>query len=330
MKASLPLHVERLRAVGEPNRLRILVLLSYGELAVGELAQIMGQSQPRLSHHLKALSAAGVVERLPEGSWVFYGLPADGHVRDFLENILSGLDLASEDIANDLRRLKGVRADRAQAAASYFSDIADTWDTVRELHSSGERIEAALLDLAGEGPFQRVIDIGTGTGRMLTLFASRARRLDGIDFSHRMLTVARANLDRDKIDHAHVRYGDACAMPYEAGSADLVIIHQVLHFLDEPERAIAEAARILKPEGRLLVVDFARHELEFLRTEHGHRRLGIRAEALSQWAEDAGLTLNTPQSFYHPDRSANGLTVQVWLAEKVSQDRKLATKELAS
>jgi len=196
MNTDLDLYVNRLRAVGEANRLRILSLLVRGELAVGELAQIMDQSQPRLSHHLKALTAVGLVERMPEGAWVFYSVPAAGPVRAFLDTIIAQIDQEEAEFARDSQRLLFVRKARADAAATYFSEIADTWDTVRDLHSAGEHIEKRLAELAGHGPFARVLDIGTGTGRMLSLFAEQAKRLDGVDFSHRMLTLARANLDR--------------------------------------------------------------------------------------------------------------------------------------
>lgn len=305
-------YVEQLRAVGEPNRLRVLLLLMHGELAVGELAQIMGQSQPRLSHHLKALTSAGLVERLPEGSWVFYCVPAIGPVRDFLDQIVAPIDASEGDFGRDAQQLAKIRGARTQTAAAYFSEMADTWDTVRGLHYPNEAIERAMLEMAGKGPFKRVVDIGTGTGRMLSLFADNANRLDGIDLSHRMLTVARANLDRDGVTHAHVRQGDAGALPYETGSADLIIIHQVLHFIDEPDRILAEAARILMPGGKLLVADFAPHTLEFLRDKHGHRRLGVRRDAMMDWCQKAGLKITCSRAFEPPEELAEGLGVLLW------------------
>lgn len=306
--------ISTMRAAGEPNRLRILALLSRGALSVGELVQIMGQSQPRLSHHLKALAMAGLVERHPEGSWVFYSLAPGGPERDFADMILSLVSMETDDFARDDVNLKRVRTERASAADAYFSEVAETWDTIRSLHFPNEAIEAALLDLAGNGPFDRVIDIGTGTGRMLALFAPRTRRADGLDLSHRMLTVARANLDAAGITNAHVRQGDAAMLPYETGAADLVIVHQVLHFIDAPERVLAEAARVLAPEGRLLIVDFAPHALEFLREAHGHRWLGIRHETLREWAGSAGLDLLAPHHFEPPEALAEGLAVNIWRA----------------
>lgn len=312
MSIDVSLYVDRLRAVGEPNRLRILHLLMRGELAVGELAQIMDQSQPRLSHHLKALTAAGLVERMPEGAWVFFSIPAIGPVREFVDSILAHIDPTNEDFERDSRRFAHVRGARQEAAATYFSEMADTWDTVRDLHSSNAGIERALLEMAGAGPFERVLDIGTGTGRMLTLFAERAGRLDGIDLNHRMLTVARANLDQAGVTHAHIRQGDAAALPFDAASMDLVILHQVLHFMDEPERVMAEAGRVLVSGGTLIVADFAPHKLEFLRTEHGHRRLGVRQEMLVDWGERSGLKMTEMRDFEQPEDLAEGLSVKLW------------------
>lgn len=323
MSISIDLCVNRLRAVGEANRLRILALLMRGELAVGELAQIMEQSQPRLSHHLKALTSAGLVERMPEGAWVFYSVPASGPVRMFLDSVIQQIDPESGEFANDARRLSVIQTARTQAAATYFSEIADTWDTVRNLHSASCDIESRVLQLAGPGPFQRMLDIGTGTGRMLSLFANRAERLDGVDFSHRMLTVARANLERDKVDHAHVRHADAANLPYDSACADLVTLHQVLHFVEEPDRVIAEAGRVLTPAGTLIIVDFAPHALEFLRAEHGHRRLGIRASAMREWCASAGLAVEEPLSFDQPESVSEGLTVQIWVAHKPAPDNGL-------
>ena len=316
--------VSVLRAAGEPTRLRILALLKHGDLAVGELAQILGQSQPRLSHHLKALSSSGIVERMPEGSWVFYRLRQRGPSRRIMDTIFEQTDFSVGDFDRDARHLRTIQAARAQEANAYFERIADTWDTVRSLHYPNEAIERALLDVAGTGPFDCVIDIGTGTGRMLTLFAPRSERAEGIDLSHKMLTVARANLETAGIENALVRQGDATATPLESGVADLVILHQVLHFIDTPEQVIAEASRILRPGGRLLVIDFAPHDLEFLRNDHAHRHLGVQHHALDIWTDTHGLKLAEPRRFDPPSELKEGLAVQIWAADKSSFEKEAA------
>lgn len=316
--------VSALRAAGEPTRLRILSLLKQGDLAVGELAQLLGQSQPRLSHHLKALSSAGLVERLPEGSWVFYRVAQRGPARRILDAVFEETDLSSGDFDRDRRQLQTVRAARAAEASAYFERIADTWDTVRSLHYPNEAIEQALLDAAGIGPFDSIVDVGTGTGRMLTLFAPLSMRAEGIDLSHKMLNVARANLTKAGLENARVRQGDAVSLPIEAASADLVILHQVLHYIDAPEQVIAEAARILAPGGRLLIVDFAPHDLEFLRTDHAHRHLGVQHSALEIWTEAHGLSLSEPRKFDPPTDLKEGLAVQIWTADKLSFQKEAA------
>ena len=316
--------LEQLRAAGEPTRLRLLALLRYQDLSVGELVQVLEQSQPRLSHHLKALSEAGLAERLPEGAFVFYRAARSGAGKDLLDALFQTLGPDVPEIEADLERLRTVMAGRAASAEAYFSSIAETWDTVRGLHYPNDAIETALLELAGVGPFRRMIDFGTGTGRMLALFAPLVMEAEGIDFSHRMLTVARANLESAGARNARVRFGNVTAVPFADASADLVIIHQVLHFLDTPADAIAEAGRVLAPGGRLLVIDFAPHDLEFLRTEHGHHRLGVRHDALASWASEAGLTLETPRSFAPPENGAPGLTVNIWRAIKPASVREKA------
>lgn len=316
MSQDFPSVIARLRAAGEPTRLRILALLRRGDLAVNELVQVLGQSQPRLSHQLKVLSSAGLVTRLPEGSWVFYRAAKSGPAAELIDLALQQARVDQGELARDARQLEAIQADRAASAAAYFDQIAESWDTLRALHYPEQAIETALLDLAGPGPFRQVIDIGTGTGRMLALFADRARAAEGIDLSHQMLTVARGNLARTGHIHVQVRQGDACATPFESGCADLVIIHQVLHFIEAPERVLAEADRLLEPGGRLLVVDFAPHQLEFLREDHGHRRLGISQAAMASWAETTSLAPRIEHVFDPPATTPNGLAVQIWAADK--------------
>lgn len=320
MKSGLDSIVEALRAAGEPSRLRILALLRRGDLSVGELVEILGQSQPGVSQHLKTLTASGLVQRLPEGSWVFYRATTEPGLRALLDGVFDQLDQDTGDLARDRERLDVVRTARAESADSYFKRVADAWDEIRALHYPNESIEAAILEAAGKGPFERLVDIGTGTGRVLSLLSSRVQRAEGIDQSHEMLTIARANLNRAGVENANVRKGDAAALPLEDGVADLVVIHQVLHYVDNPDRVIAEAARILRPEGRLIVVDFAPHDLEFLRIDHAHRHLGLCPNALEDWTRTSGLSLLNRRQFDPPgdlsDELKDGLSVQILTAEK--------------
>ncbi|MEO0785182.1 MAG: metalloregulator ArsR/SmtB family transcription factor [Pseudomonadota bacterium] len=314
MAGSLDDIVQRFRAAAEPTRLRILALLARGDLAVGEMVSVLGLSQPRLSHQLKILTNAGLVTRLPEGSWVFYRAAAQGPCAEVIELALSQADLSSGDFARDASQLSEIQSRRATQAAQYFDSIADTWDTVRGLHFSNTAIEDALISAVGTGPFRQVIDVGTGTGRMLTLLSPLAERVEGLDLSHQMLTVARDNLAKAGITNAYVRHGDASAMPFEEGSADLIVLHQLLHFIDQPARVLQEVERVLTPGGKLAIIDFAPHALEFLRTDHGHRRLGIADTALEEWAAGTELMPKCVERFDPPKGRANGLAVCIWVA----------------
>ncbi len=316
--------VDALRAAGEPTRLRLLALLREADLAVGEMVQILDQSQPRLSHHLKALTGAGLVERLPEGAWVFHRAATRGSAKRLLDTIFAEVDLKQGDFANDMQALAEVRQRRTESAEAYFSAIAEDWDRLRAMHFPNEAIEQALLDAAGPGPFDRVVDLGTGTGRMMVLFAPRAREVEGLDMSHQMLTVARGNLAQAGLTNARVRQGDVTKTPFEDASADLVIIHQVLHFIETPGVVIEEAARIVRPGGQLLIVDFAPHDLDFLRAEHGHRRLGIRSDDMLEWASQVGLSLDAPRQFDPPKTLKQGLSVHVWTAKRPAKSQEAA------
>lgn len=302
-----------LRAAAEPTRLRLLALLADGELTVGEIAKILGQSQPRVSRHLKLLSDSGLLERLREGAWVFYRAARNGSGAKIIAT-LSGLIPADDGIlvADRLRR-RHIREERARAAAEYFSQNAERWDRLRSLHVDDNEVERVLLAKA-PGRIDDLLDIGTGTGRILEVLGARAQRAEGIDQSHEMLTLARDRLDRAGLGQCSVRHGDLFQLPYDAPAFDVATLHQVLHYLDEPARAIAEAARVLKPDARLLIVDFAPHELENLRDEHAHRRLGFADEEIADWCRNAGLAVK--DVVHLPGRP---LTVTVWVAIKQNE-----------
>lgn len=316
--------VDALKAAGEPTRLRILALLRRGDLAVGELVQILDQSQPRLSHHLKTLTTAGLVERLPEGSWVFYRAQSKDWAGRLLQSLFAELDLEREPFAADVEALQRVRQSRAHSAEAYFSSIAGNWDQLRALYYPEAAIEQAILEHVRGQYFERIVDLGTGTGRMLTLLAPHCTEAEGLDRSHDMLSVARANLNRAEVRNARVRQGDVTETPFEPSSADLVIVHQVLHYLEQPEDLLTEAARVLKPGGQLLVVDFAPHDLEFLRETQGHRRLGIRQNDISAWSKSAGLALQKPQKFDPPASLDQGLSVLIWTATRPANQQEAA------
>jgi ubiquinone/menaquinone biosynthesis C-methylase UbiE/DNA-binding transcriptional ArsR family regulator len=304
-----------LRGAGEATRLRILALLACGELNVKDLTQILGQSQPRISRHLKLMADAGLVKRFREGSWVFFRLAESGAEAELAEAIVANLDPADLTLARDRARAQAVQKARAEAAQAYFKDHAGEWDQIRALHVAEQDVEAAMDEALGEGPFNLLVDLGTGTGRILELFAPRAARALGFDLNHAMLAYARMKLERAGLGHAQVRHGDLYNVPLPDGAADAVVLHQVLHFLDDPAAALAEAGRVLAPGGKLLVVDFAPHELEFLREQAAHRRLGFARDQLDRWLAGTGLKLERFREL-KPEPAAGKLTVSLWLGAK--------------
>jgi len=303
-----------LRAAGEPTRLRLLALLARNELTVSELTWILGQSQPRVSRHLKLLSEARLVERIQEGAWAFYRLADRGPATRILAALVALLPEDDADLNRDYQRLEAVKKERAQAASAYFRDIAESWDRIRDLYVAESDVEQAMLAAAGDGPIGTLLDLGTGTGRILQVFSERVTRGIGIDASREMLSVARANLAKRSLRHCQVRQGDIYNLSLPAGSADVVTIHQVLHFLDDPATAIAEAADALRPRGKLLIVDFAPHQLEVLRTDYAHRRLGFEDAEITDWCLAAGLESVKVEHLTVSRRSdAEKLTVSLWV-----------------
>jgi ubiquinone/menaquinone biosynthesis C-methylase UbiE len=304
--------LDALRAIAEESRLRILAVLRQGEVTVTDLTEILGQSQPRVSRHLRVLVDAGLVAKHPHGTWAYFPLTESDHRTDLVASVLSSIDLDDPVFAGDTERLDLVRQRRAETAGEYFERIAPVWDEERSLHASEADVEAAILDVIGTGPLGRVLDVGTGTGRMLQLIADRAARSVGLDTSHSMLSVARANLERLGIQGWELRQGDVHSPPLPRGSFDLVVVHQVLHYLDDPARALTETAQLVAPGGRLLVVDLAPHHHEFLRAA-AHRRLGFAHDQLRDWFDQAGFDTTTVLDV-EPPAGDDGLTVTVWLA----------------
>jgi ArsR family transcriptional regulator len=314
MRIALEPMVDILKAAAESSRLRILLLIYRGDLTVTDITEILNQSQPRVSRHLKLLMEAGLVERYQEGSWAYFRISDDEDVREFVSGIVSRVDGRDPQVERDMERLASVKGRRQARASAYFARNAASWDELRTLHAPDQAVEAALLAAIGRRPFQSMLDIGTGTGRLLELLAPLYRRGVGIDLSREMLAVARANLDRAGVTHAQVRQGDLYAPPVERDGFDLVTMHQVLHYLEEPGLAIKEAARLLRPSGRLVIVDFAPHTLEFLREEHAHLRLGFSDRQIAEWFADAGLDLENAEDVASGARG-DKLTVKLWLGK---------------
>lgn len=317
-----------LRAAGEPTRLRLLAILARSELTVTELTQILRQSQPRVSRHLKLLCEAGLLDRFREGSWVFYRRSQSGPgVR--LAGLLSGLIPADDQtIIRDLERLDAVRASRSERAAEFFRENVEEWARIRSLHVPEAKVEHTIMELGTNGrEIENYVDLGTGTGRMIELIGPQAQTSLGIDLSPEMLAFARATLDQSGIAHCSLRQGDLYDLPIADDAADLVTVHQVLHYLDDPAAAVSEAARILAPGGRLLIADFAPHELDFLREEQAHRRLGFGEDEVKGWLAQAGLEMADLRPLPPPEGDEGAtLTVMIYAADKPA-DKSRPTKK---
>ena len=323
--------VAMLRAAGDPTRLRLLLLLREAELAVSELIEIVGQSQPRVSRHLKLLGEAGLLERFKEGSWVFYRAADRGKGAELGRALALLAD--SSLIESDRARLVHVREARAAAAAAYFKANAAEWERIRALHAPEKTVEEAIVKFLAARPIENLLDAGTGTGRMLELLAPHAKRAVGIDVSPEMLAIARDRLARDGLSQVQVRLGDIYRLPFPNGGTgadresgfDAVLFHQVLHYLDDPGAAVAEAARVMRPGGRLAIADFAPHGLEFLRDDYAHRRLGFSDREVMGWLDAAGLKSAHSETIAPDLASKDGpaaekLTVKLWLATREKED----------
>jgi ArsR family transcriptional regulator len=315
-----------MRALADPTRLRIVFLVRRLELSVGELVQILDQSQPRVSRHIRILDEAGLLERRKEGSWVFLrpsGLLTDGS----LASLLAEADVSqAKAFQRDLLRLDEVRNARTDMAAQYFAAHADEWDSLRSLHIADSEVEARLAQVLHSAPLGQVLDVGTGTGRIVELFAADASRLVAIDSSPEMLRLARAkiaNLSPEIANKVDIKLGDFNMLPVADSEFDTVIFHQVLHYAQHPEAVIAEAIRTIVPGGRLVIVDFAAHDLEELRTVHAHARLGFSDDFMKKTFHSHGL-----QMVHQTALEAGALVVKVWMGEKLSAQQPRPTHNL--
>jgi len=307
----------RLRAAAEATRLRLLAICAECELTVSEITQIIGQSQPRVSRHLKLLCEAGLLVRFREGTWVFYRTPHSGPGADLVQPVLDLLPKDDETLSLDHARLEQVKAQRERIATEYFRANAEDWDQIRSLHVDEAVVEQALLKAVGDLSGGRILDVGTGTGRILEMLGRTAEEGVGVDMSREMLAVARARLQRADLSNCLVRQADMYQLPYPGGMFDVVTLHQVLHFAERPDAAIAEAARVLAPGGKLVVVDFAPHDRDELREEHAHRRLGFDDSAIRTWFRACELTPDNVISL-----PGKPLTVRIWGARASAEATK--------
>jgi len=311
MKLALNSLLNVLKAAGEETRIRILALFKGGELTVTELATIMRQSQPRISRHLRLLCEAGLLERHREGTWIFYRLADLGEQADLVNSIMNYIPYQDQILQHDQKRLEEVKKTRDLKAASYFQENAANWDKIRSLYVTERQVKDYLLEITNNLEIETLLDVGTGTGRMLKLFSPHTKQGIGIDLSHEMLGVARSHLENNAITNMQIRHGDMYDLALMDGSMDLVLCHQVLHFADDPLAAIRETARILRPDGIVIVIDFLPHKNEKLREEHAHRRLGFSEEEINEWCRITDLKITTTKVMRGKE-----LDLFIWVATK--------------
>lgn len=300
-----------LRAAAEPTRLRILALCGHGELSVTELVSILGQSQPRVSRHLKLLVDAGLLDRNQEGSRAFYRPASDGARAELGQLLIDLIPDSDTTLGLDLSRLARIKDERARRAEDYFHRNAGVWEDLRGLYIDDDLIDAKLKEIIEASPVGDMLDIGTGTGRVLRLAGFHARSATGIDNSRDMLDIARANLDQDGLRNCQVRHADMYRLPFTADRFDLVIANMLVRYADDPGAVLAEGMRVLRPGGRIIVVDFAPHGMAELRDEHAHRWLGFSETEMTQFLELAELECDRPIYL-----EGDPLTVCVWVARK--------------
>lgn len=304
-----------LKAAGEPTRLRILAALAKTELTVSELCQVLGQSQPRVSRHLRLLCEADLLDRNAQGTSAYYRPVRSGLGRELFDAVLELVDPTDASLRRDTDRLDAIRADRAEKAASYFESVASDWAQMRDLHVADTDVEQAMLEATEGIAIGDLLDVGTGTGRVLEIFADRIDHGVGVDLSRQMLDLARSQLDAQGHQHCEVRYADIYDLPIDRGSMDVGVLHHVLHFLDDPATAVDEVARTLRPHGRLVIVDFASHDYEAMRADYAHHWLGFDDDVVAGWCEDAGLIDVTVRHMVHKtDTEQEALTVTIWTA----------------
>ena len=312
--------IQALKATGEPTRLRILAALSQFELTVTELVSLLGQSQPRVSRHLKLLLEAKLLTRYQEGSWVFQRLSEAPESKALVNKLIELINFDDPVLRHDREQLKRIKSGNAKLAADYFSKNAGDWDQIRTMVGSDRAIESALIEASGGRTFSNMLDMGTGTGRMVHIFSEYTDKATGYDASQEMLKLARSNLEQAGLSHCQVRLGDITALPADTLPAELITIHQVLHYLDRPIAVIEQAQRLLLPGGIILVVDFAKHQHEFLRNEHAHRRLGFSDSEVQFWCDNTNLSLTHSKKLTH-NAKQNGLDVMLWILQHTNPNK---------
>lgn len=298
--------LEILAALADPTRLRVLLLVRDVELAMSELAEVLGQSQPRVSRHVRILGEAGLVRRTREGAWVFVSARDDAPL-DAIGELIAAVLPGTDPIAPERARLAQVRAARQKALDDWFAANAAEWDWMASLEGKAAPVGEAVVAAASQGGVGRLLDIGTGTGQLLERLAPLSASATALDRSPEMLRLARSRLGLPEGAAVEMRQGDLAQLPFDDASFDTVLLHQVLHYVEDPAAALLEAARVVAPGGKLIVADYAAHAQEELRDRFRHRRLGFETADLRRWLAAAGL-----QPHEHSRHAGPALETIIW------------------
>jgi ubiquinone/menaquinone biosynthesis C-methylase UbiE len=301
-----------LRAVAEPTRLRLLALAARGSFCVMEFTEILGQSQPRLSRHLKLLCDCGLLDRVREGANVWFAQP-QGEAGALARDLVARLPADDAILESDRRQAARVLAERARIASESFRSKGADWDEMRALDLPAQAVEDALVGLVPEEECGRLLDIGTGTGRVLELLAPRVRLGLGVDASKAMLALARSRLAHTGLAHCAVRLADMYRLPLADASFDTAVLQMVLHYAEDPAGAVAESSRVLRPGGRLIVIDLAPHARDDLLAKRAHRWPGFSDGAINQLLTDSGLDPGDAVTIPGP------LDVRIWCATRTHE-----------
>jgi ArsR family transcriptional regulator len=276
------------KTFSDPTRVRVLALLEQEELAVQELMDALGMAQSRVSRHLAILREAGLLEDRRDGTYVFYrfAVPAEGPWREAWE--LVRRELATDPVRQrDRAALAQVMEARAARTRSFFDAVGPEWDALRKVFDDDvlrARAGARLVD-----PRTVVADVGTGTGILAVELARLGLRVVAVDHSARMLAAARSKLEAEGLSGVELRQGEASALPIGDAEVDAAIVHMVLHYLPSPGEAIREMARVVRPGGVVVIVDFVPHEHEWMRQELGVTWLGFAWDEVRGWLGEADL-----------------------------------------
>lgn len=273
------------KALADQTRLRLWCVLNYHELTVSEIVRIMEMGQSRISRHLKIMTEAGILTARRSGLRVFYTVAHTRNTND-LRRFMEDATGAEEPYVGDVTRAGAIMQERRFETSRFFDGVAAGWEQLRSELYGNTDVDAMLIEHVPS--CRTAVDIGCGTGDLARLLAARADRVIGVDNSQGMLEHARSRFNGQ--DQAEFRLGDIEHLPLGDGEVDCAVMNMVLHHLQSPAAGLAEARRVLRDGGTLLVADLGPHQDQKLRARFGDRWMGFDADLLESWIREAGFT----------------------------------------